>query len=106
MKHPLTRTQAKVARLVSLGCTTRQVASILGISTSTADNHRWLAMRKLGVHTMAGLTRAAIERGITSLRDRLTPEELAKASLDCRLGASQDLRPTTTSEQSKEADAG
>src|SRR4051812_8096100 len=55
MKHLLTRTQTKVVRLISLGCTTRQVASILGISPSTADNHRWQAMRKLGVHTMAGL---------------------------------------------------
>src|SRR5262245_18187817 len=103
MKHPLTQMQAKVVRLISLGSTTRQVACILGISTSTADNHRWQAMRKLEVHTMAGLTRTAIEAGITSLSDRLTPEELTKAFLGCRLDDSQDVRPPTDVDQSKEA---
>jgi DNA-binding CsgD family transcriptional regulator len=74
----MTPTEAKVVRLISLGCTTRQVATILGIAESTADNHRWRAMKKLDVHTSVALTRTAINLGITSLSDRLTDEELAK----------------------------
>src|ERR1043166_3592718 len=105
MKHQLTRTETKVVRLISLGCTTRQVASVLGMPSNTADNHRWHAMQKLGVHTMAALTRMAIDQGITSLSDRLTDEELAKASLCSRIDPSQGIDPPTQIDQSEEADA-
>ena len=106
MKHQLTRTETKVVRLVSLGCTTRQVGSILGISSNTADNHRWRAMRKLGVRTVAALTRAAIELGFTSLNDRLTGEELAKASQGSRIDPSQELNSTTPIGEPEKPDAG
>jgi DNA-binding CsgD family transcriptional regulator len=77
-RQTLTPTESKVVRLVSLGCTTRQVAIILGIAESTVDNHRSRGMKKLGVHTIGTLTRAAIASGITSLDDRLTDAERAK----------------------------
>src|SRR5262249_13715601 len=76
----LTRMEVKVARLISLSCTTRQIGAILGISEKTVANHRWQAMKKLGVHTMAALTRVAVVSGISSLDDRLTDDELSKLS--------------------------
>src|SRR5262245_32119910 len=76
-KQSLTPAETRVVRLVSLGCTTRQVAKLLSVTESTADNHRSRAMKKLGVSTVAALTRAAIASGITSMDDRLTDEEQA-----------------------------
>ena len=73
----LTSMERRVVRLVSLGCTVKQVAAILGRSVHTVDNHKTRAMRKLGVHNLAQLTREAIKLGITSLEDRLDSRESA-----------------------------
>src|SRR2546423_790808 len=105
MNHKLTRTEAKVARLISLGCTTRHVAAILGISIKTVENHRWRAMRKLDVHTMAALTRAALDLGITSLDARLTDPELDKLSLASRLDPPEGIAPPTPIDRTEEAKA-
>ena len=78
-ESPLTPTEARVVRLVSLGCTSRDVAAILGIAESTADNHRTRAMKKLAVRSAGLLTRTALALGFTSLEDKLSEEELAKA---------------------------
>ncbi len=75
----LTPMERRVVRLVSLGCTVREVAAILGRSVHTVDNHKTRAMRKLGVHNLAQLTREALRLGITSLEDHLTEEELLRA---------------------------
>jgi DNA-binding CsgD family transcriptional regulator len=73
---PLTRTEAKVVRLVSLGCANNEIAAILGIAESTADNHRTSAMKKMGVRSAGTLTRVALVLGFTSLDDKLTDEVL------------------------------
>jgi DNA-binding NarL/FixJ family response regulator len=47
------------------GETSREIGSTLGISVRTVEAHRNSLMRKLGVRTIAGLTRLAIEQGLT-----------------------------------------
>lgn len=80
--RPLTVRQKKVIRLVSLGCSVRDVGQILGISPSTADNHKSKAMARLGIAKIAVLTRYAISSRISSLDDRLTAEELELLGYD------------------------
>jgi DNA-binding CsgD family transcriptional regulator len=71
----LTPRQREIVRLVSLGCTETEMASILGVSASTVNNHRVHAMKRLGAHRIAVLTRMAIKHRISSLKDKLSPSE-------------------------------
>jgi DNA-binding NarL/FixJ family response regulator len=75
----LTDEEAKVVRLVSLGCANEEIAAILDMAESTADNHRSSAMAKLGAYSAGTLARVALSLGITSAGDKLTDEERAKA---------------------------
>ena len=74
----LTPRQREVVRLVSLGCRQIEIAAILGLAPSTVENHRTLAMKRLGVSRVALLTRLAIEHRISPIKDKLTPTELRK----------------------------
>lgn len=71
----LTPRQREVVRLTSLGCTVNEIAKILGIAPSTADNHRSRAMKILGTDRAVLLARIAIKYNISSMRDRLTAAE-------------------------------
>jgi len=71
----LTERETQVVRLVSLGCTLVEAANILDLSTNTVDNHKANAMAKLGTDKAALLTRVALKRRITTMKDRLTPAE-------------------------------
>lgn len=70
---PVRRTQAKklspreshVLALIAAGLTNRSIGERLGISTRTVETHRERIMRKLNIHTVAGLTRYAMEHGFT-----------------------------------------
>jgi DNA-binding NarL/FixJ family response regulator len=46
------------------GQTNKEIAAHLGISHRTVESHRESLMRKLGIHTVAELTRFALESGI------------------------------------------
>jgi DNA-binding CsgD family transcriptional regulator len=76
--RPLTSMERQVIRLVSLGCSLAEMAAILGRSIATVDNHKTRGMRKLDVHKAAEVTRLAIQLGISSLDDCLTPRELER----------------------------
>lgn len=78
MPYNLTPREVEVVRLISLGCSTSEVAKILGVAGPTADTQRTGAMRKLGVGKTALLTRMAIKHRITSMKDTLTPAEKRK----------------------------
>jgi two-component system, NarL family, response regulator NreC len=61
---PMTPRERQILQLVAEGHTTKQVASILGVSVKTADSHRSRAMAKLDIHGVAALVRYAIRRGL------------------------------------------
>lgn len=71
--------QIEVVRLASLGCTTGEIALILGPAESTVDNHKAAATRVLGTDKAALVTRLAIKYKISSLNDQLTPAEKRKS---------------------------
>ena len=64
LSSKLTRREMEVLRLVTEGRTSKEIGERLSLSARTVDTHRERIMRKLGVHTAAGLTRFAIAKGI------------------------------------------
>jgi RNA polymerase sigma factor (sigma-70 family) len=62
----LTPREKEVLVRVAEGRTSREIAEEFGISHRTVETHRESIMRKLGIRTVAGLTRFALEAGITS----------------------------------------
>lgn len=53
-------------QLVAEGKTTKQIATIMGVSAKTTESHRIRLMRKLGIHSTAGLVRYAIREGLVN----------------------------------------
>ncbi len=62
--HRLTEREREVLRLIAAGRTNKQIAAELGISPRTVETHRQSLMRKLQLHTVAELTRLALESGL------------------------------------------
>jgi len=60
----LTAREREVLRLLAEGCTNKQVASRLGITTKTAETHRAHIIAKLKLHSVSGLVRYAIRHRI------------------------------------------
>jgi len=61
---PLTPREHQVLQLIAEGKTTKEVASLLGVSVKTAESHRMRIMTKLDIHETAGLVRYAIRQGL------------------------------------------
>jgi len=51
-------------RLLALGSSNKEVAKTLGVSVRTAETHRGVLMRKLGLDSLAALVRYAIRNNI------------------------------------------
>jgi len=62
----LTSRERDVLVRVVRGRTNRETAAELGISVRTVETHRDSLMRKLGIHTVAELTRFALEHGLSA----------------------------------------
>ena len=60
----LTARERQVLAGGARGHTNREMAAQLGISPRTVESHRENLMKKLGVRTVAGLTRLALEAGL------------------------------------------
>ena len=60
----LTSRERQVLLGIAQGHTNREIGAQLGISPRTVESHRENLMRKLGVRTVAGLTRLALEAGL------------------------------------------
>lgn len=60
-KDPLTARERQVLQLIAEGKSTRDVASLLGISVKTAESHRTRLMSKLDIHETASLVRYAVK---------------------------------------------
>jgi DNA-binding NarL/FixJ family response regulator len=63
----LTAREREVLQLLAEGWSTKQIASHLHISVKTVETHRRRIMEKLGLRSIAELTKYAIREGLTSL---------------------------------------
>lgn len=61
---PLSGRERQVLQLIAEGKSTKDVASLLGISVKTAESHRSRLMQKLDIHETASLVRYAVRRGL------------------------------------------
>jgi DNA-binding NarL/FixJ family response regulator len=72
-RHPeedrarLSRRQREVLQLVAEGKTMKEVATVLGISTRTAESYKYEMMRTLGIRTSAELVQYAIRIGLIAV---------------------------------------
>jgi DNA-binding NarL/FixJ family response regulator len=62
----LTPRQREILQLVAEGRTTKEIASLLGISVKTVEVHRLQLMARLDIHDVPGLVRYAIRSGLVS----------------------------------------
>ena len=63
----LTEKERQLLQLLAEGVSTKGAAGILGVSIKTVDARRRSIMTKLGISSMAKLTKFAIREGLTSL---------------------------------------
>ena len=64
----LTPREQEVLTGIVNGDTNKEIAAALGISVRTVETHRESIMKKLGIRTVAGLTRFALSSGSVELR--------------------------------------
>jgi two-component system, NarL family, nitrate/nitrite response regulator NarL len=67
----LTHREREVLVLVAEGLSNKEIATNLNVGVRTVETHRERIMRKLGIHSVAGLTRYAIAKGLITLRDEM-----------------------------------
>ena len=60
----LTSREREILIHIAEGKTNKEIGAALGISTRTVETHRDSLMRKIGIRTVAGLTRLALEQGL------------------------------------------
>jgi DNA-binding NarL/FixJ family response regulator len=61
--------EREVLQLLAEGLTSPQIAIRLHVATATVESHRRNLMGKLGLHSVAELTKYAVREGLTSLED-------------------------------------
>lgn len=77
--------QREIVRLTSLGCSSHEIAKILGMSRWTVENHQFQAKERLGISKAALLTRIAVQYKVSPLTDALSAAEQKKlASKDAK----------------------
>jgi len=59
--------EREVLKLLADGKTVKEIAGQLCISPKTVESHKYHIMTKLGVRTIAGLTKIAIKRELIQL---------------------------------------
>ena len=62
----LTTRESEVLRHIAEGSSNKKIAQTLGVGVRTVETHRDSLMRKLGIHSVAGLTRFALRCGLVS----------------------------------------
>jgi DNA-binding NarL/FixJ family response regulator len=65
----LTSREREVLQLLAEGHSTKKIADVMSVSAKTVETHRRQIMRKLGIHSVAGLTKFAIRHALTSVDD-------------------------------------
>ena len=66
----LTGREREVLVLIAQGQSNKEIASQLGIGVRTIETHRERIMRRLDIHSVAGLTKFAIANGMVPLEDQ------------------------------------
>lgn len=61
---PLTPREREIVQLLAEGKSTKEVASVLGLSVKTAETHRSNIMRKLEIHSVSDLVLYAVRNNI------------------------------------------
>jgi two-component system nitrate/nitrite response regulator NarL len=69
----LTSREREVLVLIAQGRSNKEIANQLGIGVRTIETHRERIMRRLDIHSVAGLTKFAIANGLVSLEDGQVP---------------------------------
>jgi DNA-binding NarL/FixJ family response regulator len=69
-KDPLTSREREVLQLLAEGKSNKEIAAILYVTVNTIDAHRKHISDKLGLKSIAELTKYAISHGITSVETR------------------------------------
>jgi two-component system, NarL family, nitrate/nitrite response regulator NarL len=64
----LTPRETEVLKLIAAGHINKEIADQLSLSVRTIETYRERLMRKLDIHTAAGLTRYAIAQGLVAAR--------------------------------------
>jgi two-component system, NarL family, nitrate/nitrite response regulator NarL len=59
--------EKEVLRLIASGLSNKEIADKLGVGVRTVETHRERLMRKLDIHSVAGLTKFAIAEGVLKL---------------------------------------
>ncbi|HOX56853.1 MAG TPA: response regulator transcription factor [Candidatus Paceibacterota bacterium] len=65
----LTDREREVLVLIAEGKSNKEIADKLGIGVRTIETHRERIMRRLNIHSVAGLTKYAIANGLVSLEE-------------------------------------
>ena len=65
----LTNREREVLVLIAAGLSNKEIATNLNVGVRTVETHRERTMRKLNIHSVAGLTRFAIAKGLVRLQD-------------------------------------
>jgi len=68
----LTNREREVLVQISEGLSNKEIANHLGVGVRTVETHRERIMRKLNIHSVAGLTKFAIAKGLITLREEAT----------------------------------
>jgi len=73
--------EKEVLVYLAMGYSNRDIAELLAISVRTVESHRARLMKKLSIHTIAGLTRYALSKGYISLNPAGTDPSMADFAL-------------------------
>lgn len=65
----LTNREREVLVLIAAGLSNKEIATSLNVGVRTVETHRERTMRKLNIHSVAGLTRFAIAKGLVGLQE-------------------------------------
>ena len=66
----LTQREREVLVQIAEGLSNKEIANTLGLGVRTVETHRDRLMRKLGIHSVAGLTKFAIRHGLSALNEK------------------------------------
>ena len=61
---PLSNRQREVCARIAEGSSSKEIPQVLGIGLRTVETHREHLMHKLNIHTVAGLTKFAVAKGL------------------------------------------